>query len=122
MVSITAHSAQTHALVDVKVVLRQGTGDSRTQPTLCRNTSIASAFGASATVVCSTGALVDIAPGPNVAMGRPMHGGAYRYVTQVSWNGNWLESLDDATGMGTITTWRVVNLLDRTYLEMTVGW
>ena len=122
MVPMPAHSAQTHALVEVKVVLRQGAGDGRTPPTLCRNTSVASAFGASATVVCSTGALVDMAPGRDVGLGKSMHGGAYRYVTQASWNGDWLESLDDSTGMGTITSWRIVNLVGRNYLEMTVGW
>ena len=116
-----AYPAQTHALVEVKVVLRQGAGG-REPSTLCRNTGVAGAFGATVTVVCSTGALVDIAPDRHAAIGRPLHRGAYRFVTQVNWNGDWLDSLDDPAGMGTITTWRVVKLVDRNYLEMTIGW
>ncbi len=51
-----------------------------------------------------------------------MHGGAYRYVTQVLWNGDWIEGLDNSRGVGTITSWRVVNLSDRNYLELMVNW
>ena len=89
---------------------------------LCRNTAGADAFGAHVTVVCATGALVDISPGRGGAPWVPMHGGAYRYVTQVFWNGDWIDNVDDRTGMGTTTSWRIVNLANRDYLELTVGW
>ncbi len=89
---------------------------------LCLNTTSADNFGARATVVCSTGALVDLAPGRSNNPWIPMHGGAFRYVTQVFWNGDWIDSIDDSPGSGTVTSWRRVNLANREYLEITVGW
>ena len=89
---------------------------------LCLNTTSADNFGARATVVCSTGALVDLSPGRSENPWIPMHGGAFRYVTQVFWNGDWIESIDDSPGTGTVTSWRRVNLLNREYLELTIGW
>ena len=89
---------------------------------LCVNTTSADHFGARATVVCSTGALVDLSPGRSASPSIPMHGGAFRYVTQVFWNGDWIDSIDDSQGTGTVTSWRRVNLANRQYLELTVGW
>ena len=91
-------------------------------PALCRNSTSGDAFGARATVVCSTGALVDIAPGSSFTPWAPMHGGAFRYITQVSWNGEWVDSIDDTPGTGTITSWRVVHSMTHNYLELTLGW
>ena len=88
----------------------------------CRTNPGGLAFNAAVTVVCSTGAVVDISPGRAGIPWSPMHGGAYRYATQVFWNGVWVESLDDTPGTGTITSWRLVNLLNRSYVELTVGW
>ncbi len=89
---------------------------------LCINTTSADNFGARATVVCSTGALVDLSPGRINNPWIPMHGGAFRYVTQVFWNGDWIDSIDDSPGTGTVTSWRRVNLANREYLELTIGW
>ena len=96
---------------------------SANSPTVfCRTNPGGLAFNAAVTVVCSTGAVVDISPGRTGIPWSPMHGGAYRYVTQVLWNGDWLESLDDTPGTGTVTSWRIVSLLNRNYIELTVGW
>ena len=89
---------------------------------LCLSTTAANAFGARATVVCSTGALVDLSPSRNDNPQITLHGGAMRYVTQVFWNGDWIDSIDDAPGTGTVTSWRRVNLTNNQYLELTVGW
>ncbi len=97
----------------------------------CRSDSIPGSFGATVTVVCSTGVAVDISPlGPGLHQrGDPLHrggflvhGGAHRYVTQVNWAGQILEPVDIHSGLGTITSWRVVRLLDREYFEMTLNW
>lgn len=80
------------------------------------------AFGAVATIVCATGAVVDIAPGRPGAPLSPMHGGAYRFVTEVWRSGNRFETVDVSPGIGTTTLWRVVHLANRDYLEMTVAW
>lgn len=120
-----AHAAQSGAQFNVKVKLQTAsgaTGDGASGDGLCRNTAGADAFGAYVTVVCSTGTMVDISPGKSGAPWTPMHGGAYRFITQVYWNGDWVDSVDDASGAGTVTSWRVVNLRDRSYFEMTVGW
>jgi hypothetical protein len=88
----------------------------------CRMDNLPGAFGATITVVCSTGVVVDVSPsrpGPPLA---PMHGGAYRYLTQVSAAGQILGTVDIYSGLGTITSWRVVRLVDREYVEMTLNW
>ena len=88
----------------------------------CTKNNVPSAHGAIVTVVCSTGAVVDIEPGNTGQPLTPMHGGAYRYVTHVTPNGGLIDTLDTFGGAGTFTSWRVVHLADRDYLEMTLGW
>jgi len=96
----------------------------------CRSDSMPGSFGATVTLVCSTGVVVDISPGRGpYRQGDPLHphgflqfGGAYRYVTQVNWAGQILGPVDIYSGLGTITSWRVVNLVDREYVEMTLNW
>ena len=88
----------------------------------CRSSNLPDSFGAVVTVVCSTGAVVDIAPGRTSAPLSPMHGGAYRYVTQVWRSGDAVDIVDASTGAGTTTSWRVVTLANRDYLEMTLAW
>lgn len=83
----------------------------------CTHNNIPSAHGALVTVVCSTGAVVDIEPGNSGQPHAPMHGGSFRYVTHVAPNGGLTDTQDDAAGAGTYTSWRVVN----SYLELTMG-
>jgi hypothetical protein len=85
---------------------------------LCRTSS----FGAIVTIVCSTGAVVDISPGRSGMPWSPMHGGAYRFATEVERVDNTFRISDSDTGTGTTTSWRIVNLANREYLEMTVAW
>ena len=128
------HAAQTNNAFAVKVLVNTGivdpvpgsgggnVGVNGLGHGLCRNTSSADAFGAHAIVVCSTGALVDISPETSNTHWTPIHGGAYRYITQVSWNGEWVDSIDNSQGTGTITSWRVVHSATHNYLELTLGW
>lgn len=88
----------------------------------CTKNNVPTAHGAIVTVVCTTGAVVDIEPGNTGQPLTPMHGGAYRYVTHVTPNGGLIDTLDTFGGAGTVTSWRVVDLTDRNYLEMTLGW
>ena len=53
----------------------------------CTRDNLPAAHGAVVTVVCATGAVVDIEPGPNARPQIPIHGGAYRYITNVSETG-----------------------------------
>jgi len=36
--------------------------------------------------------------------------------------GTWLGTADESMGLGTVTSWRVIRLANRDYLEMMVGW
>lgn len=98
-----------------------GAGSGNNGYGFCRNSSTPGAFGATVTVVCATGSIVDIEPGRSIPWS-PMHGGSFRYVTQAYWNGEWIDTIDNPPGTGTITSWRVVRLANRSFLELTVGW
>ena len=89
---------------------------------LCKSSNIPGAFGATVTIVCATGAIIDLAPNSPRQPYVPTHGGAFRYVTQVSNASGLLGTVDVYSGVGTITTWRVISAAQREYLEMTVGW
>lgn len=88
----------------------------------CRTNTGAGGFGATVTVVCSTGAVVDISSGQSGFPLVPMRGGAYRYLFQITRAGELLGTVDTYMGLATVTSWRVVHLTNRDYLEMTVGW
>jgi hypothetical protein len=51
-----------------------------------------------------------------------MHGGAYRYIYQASRGGDVLGTIDSYTGVGTTASWRVVNVANWEYFEMTTAW
>ena len=36
--------------------------------------------------------------------------------------GTWLGTADETMGLGTVTSWRVIRLANRDYLELMVGW
>jgi len=78
-------------------------------------------FGAIVTVVCATGAVVAI----EAPKWGPIHGGAYRYThiaERVLLGMQFPGGIDIYAGVGTITTWRVVNLSGWDYLEMQMAW
>ena len=45
-----------------------------------------------------------------------------RFLLHVYWAGQWLGTVDGTTGDGTITSWRVLRVADRDYLEIMVAW
>jgi hypothetical protein len=93
------------------------------QSAYCTTQNPAGSFGATVTVVCSTGALVALsAPTTGGRPWTPMHGGAYQYVSYLSRAGSGYRHFDAFTTSGTITTWRQVLLHDRSYTELMVSW
>ncbi len=92
-----------------------------TNAAFCR-TKPALAFGAVVTVVCATGELVDINAPPRDTRFAPVHGGAYRFVLPGSYAGGLPRFYDGYTGYGTAASWRVIQLADRDYYELLVGW
>lgn len=88
----------------------------------CKRTNDPNAFGATVTVVCATGAVVDVSPTNSGQPFSPTHGGAYRYLFQAVRGGDLIGTVDSYVGAGNVTSWRVVNLRDRDYVEMLVNW
>jgi len=86
---------------------------------LCLTHTGSGTFGATITYVCSTGTTVDIST--NQA-DTPVRGDAYRFLTHIIKAGVSLGTVDSYSGGGTITSWRMVNLANREYLEMMVHW
>ena len=66
------------------------------------------------TVACASGSGGSGGPNPRAPSDVP------RYLLHVYRAGEWL--VDDRMGNGTLTSWRVVHVANRDYLEMTVGW
>ena len=116
-----AQAGQTSGAFTVSVNLQ--TGAAPAENGFCRITDDPHAFGAIVTVVCSTGAVVDLAPGRAGAPLSPMHGGAYRFVTQIWGAGpEGFDASEGGWGAGTTTSWRVIHLANREYYEMMVAW
>ncbi len=114
----SADAAQLNRPFNVTVNLQQVAS---LEPTsiFCR-TSPALAFGAVLTVVCSTGEVVDVSANPKAIPFAPIHGITYRYVTHGS--AGFINTEDEFSSLGTVTTWRMIDLVDRDYLEILVGW
>lgn len=110
--------------VTVNLHASPGSTPAANQPNsaFCQTSDDPNAFGATYTVVCATGALVDIGPERNRQSFGAVHGGTYRYLFQANRGGNLLGTIDSDIAVGTIASWRIVNLSDRDYLEMLVNW
>ncbi len=114
----SAHSAQVGGHFNVTVNLQNRVSPAPTS-IFCRS-SPALAFGAVLTVVCSTGAVVDVSANPNAIPYAPLNGNSYRYIMHDT--AGYIDSIDDFSSLGTVTTWRMIDLADRDYLEVLVGW
>ena len=119
-----SHAGQLSVPITVTVQLSGGArpGTAPTENGFCRVAGDPYAFGAIVTVACSTGAVVNIAPGRAGPPVSPMHGGAYYFLSQ-AWPTSDARTIDDAGGsFGTTTSWRVVQIANREYHEMMVAW
>jgi hypothetical protein len=88
---------------------------------LCRSASMIGTFGATITVVCSTGAIANISGDSGILPSTTKQDDSYRFLTQISKAGELLGTVDSYTG-GAVTSWRMVSLANRNYLEMMVHW
>lgn len=117
-----AVAASTAAPFQVRVAIKAP--DAPTSA-FCRVGPSPTTFGAIVTVVCATGAVVNIEPPAGQTLAGPIHGGAYRFhhvSDNVLFGGHFPGGIDIYTGVGTITTWRVVTLPDWEYLELQMAW
>ena len=64
-------------------------------------------ISSSVKVSCSTQGVVETNP---------------RFLLHVFRAGEWLGTVDGAMATGTVTSWRVVHVANREYLELVVGW
>lgn len=91
-------------------------------PTLCRNVNPPDALGPTIIVVCSIGATVHVVPTTSGMPWSPAHGGKYRFNFLSARVGAQIGTADSYIGLGTVTTWRVVQIADWDYLEMLMSW
>ena len=115
-------AAQVNGQFNVTVTLQSVNSPTLPQSAFCTTNPGGLAFGATVTVVCSTGAFVALAPGRSGLPWSPMHGGAYQYIFHANRGGEVLGAVDSYVGIGTTTSWRVVNLANWDYFEMTMAW
>jgi hypothetical protein len=115
-------AGQSSGVFNVNINLRSVNAPSVPKTGFCTKDPGPLGFGATLIIVCSTGETVDIAPGTIGVPRAPMQGGAYHYVFQATGNVSLPSTIDSYVGAGNVTSWRIVNLLDRDYLEMLVGW
>lgn len=112
------NAAQVSGQFNVKVNLQNTNSPAAPRTGFCVKRTGLARFGATVTVVCSTGAVVDIFADPWMYY----RVGAYRYLFQLSSGAELLGTINSYADVGSETSWRVINLTDRKYLEMQVGW
>lgn len=121
LLAVPAHAAQVSGQFNVTVTLLSGTNPALPKTAFCR-ISPALAFGALVTVVCATGEVVDITVSARGIPGAPVRGGAYRFILPGSYAAGLPDFYDGYTGPGTVATWRMIQLADRDYYELLMGW
>jgi hypothetical protein len=80
------------------------------------------ALGTNVIVVCSTGQAIQLAPSAAENPFQPIHGGANRYITDLTEYGSYSGSVDGYISTGTVASWRQVSFTDRDYMELLVAW
>jgi hypothetical protein len=116
-------AAQNSGSFNVNINLLSGSGPGAAPSTgICRSSNGIGAFGATITVICSTGTLVTYSGDASKLPWAPMQDSSFRYLLNVYNAGGPSAVIDSYTGVGTITTWRQIRLNDRDYLEMMVHW
>jgi hypothetical protein len=113
LATLTAHAGEAAIPLEVKVNL--SSGEKPPEIGLCR----AAESGATVTVSCQP--IPAPTPTPITTVpGRRLHFSNVRFY--LSGTGDWLGTVDESMGLGTVTSWRVIRLANRDYLEMMVGW
>ena len=106
-----SRAAESTGAFSVRVVL--DAADPGTDIGMCRAKQATQGSTVAATVVCG--------PSPAPKPGT-FHTVASTLLFHISRAGEWLGTIDEPVSPGTVTSWRVIRLADREYLEMTVGW
>lgn len=115
-------SYATQASAPFKVLISLNTANGNSNSGLCRSSSRIGTFGEVVTVECSTGKVVTFSGNTNNQPWTTTQDGSYRFLTQLSETPLSLGTLDIYAGGGTVTSWRIVHLANREYLELMIGW
>lgn len=110
-------------------------GNAAQQAVLCTRTEGSGAFAATVTIVCKTGAVVDIRNPARLLSGFPSEGGtpgfgspaqstafSYRQLSQVVRDDVVLGTVDSDLGNAQLTQWRIIESRDRSFTEVGVSW
>jgi hypothetical protein len=88
----------------------------------CINRDKPDTFGARVIVICQTGEVVQMAGSNTESPFLPIHGGANRYIANLTNFGSYGGTVDGYMSAGTVASWRQVSFTDRDYLELLVAW
>jgi hypothetical protein len=110
LAQLPAHAAESSTRFDIAVTLRV---DTPPEFGACKAGEVLHPQGIAATVTCSP------VPGPTPTdHNKTVVSSVVFHISR----GAWLGTADESMGLGTVTSWRVIHLANRDYLEMMVGW
>jgi len=89
---------------------------------LCRSRAGIGALGSTLTVVCASGMPEAFAGNSSLLRWTSISESSYRYMLNVYLGGEQLGTVYGSTGAGTVTSWRLLKLNNRDYLEMMLHW
>jgi len=115
-----AQSAQISTQFSVLINLNNDAAIKNTD--LCRSSARVGVFGETVIVVCSSGESVAFSGKAAGLPWSPVQDGAYRFITFAPGSAEALDDVTSFAGIGTVTSWRVIKLSNRDYLELMIGW
>ena len=119
--SAASVSSATSSQFAVTATFVSADNPSRPKSAFCQTTP-ALAFGALVTVVCATGEVVNIEAPVGAISGVPIHGGAYRLILSRTFAPGLPNFYDGFSSYGMASSWRVIQVGDRSYYELLMGW
>jgi hypothetical protein len=105
-----------------KVLINLKSNGKFSNASLCRISTGIGFFGETVNVECYSEKSVTLSSNTSNLLGTAMQDGSYRSLTQFSKAGVSLGTRDIYAGGGSVTSWRVMSLDDRDYIELMVGW
>jgi len=114
------YASQSTSQFDVYISISAGGAGSNTD--ICRSSTQIGAFGRSVTIICSSGEIVDFSGDTSGLPWTKGKEGAYRFVTVVPSSEEELDTVQRYSGLGPVSNWHMVRLVDRAYLELTIIW
>jgi hypothetical protein len=116
LAALPCHATQSGFQFTVKVQLASSNAG------LCRSSNTINVFGEAVTVICSSGKTIGFSGDTMNLPWTEIPDGPFHYVNLLSGTSEIMGTVDSYAGSGTVTSWRVVNLADREYIELMVGW